>query len=269
MRGRDGRCARSVMGAKATRSPSRGATGAHSAWSSSLRTPRPPKGWSNCRDRRGANPQLQAAREIVARLHDAVTGSRYERLAERARGASNPVRLRGASREVDSGTGEVVREFASEGQPHGVILTPLPGIAAVDLRARSAHRAGSHSPPGRANARPGSRTRRSRLLSPGSRTPRRCWATPTSARRRCTPERRRSTSWRRRSRATDSAWNERTSERPADSARGADRNRTGVHGFAGRCVATPPRRRRWADDLSRVGSLATLSAPSGAISSVG
>src|SRR5688572_10543918 len=25
--------------------------------------------------------------------------------------------------------------------------------------------------------------------------------------------------------------------------RGADRNRTGVHGFAGRCVATPPRRR--------------------------
>ena len=29
--------------------------------------------------------------------------------------------------------------------------------------------------------------------------------------------------------------------------RGADRNRTGVHGFAGRCVATPPRRRRWAE----------------------
>jgi hypothetical protein len=28
------------------------------------------------------------------------------------------------------------------------------------------------------------------------------------------------------------------------SGRGADRNRTGVHGFAGRCVATPPRRRR-------------------------
>jgi hypothetical protein len=24
---------------------------------------------------------------------------------------------------------------------------------------------------------------------------------------------------------------------------GADRNRTGVHGFAGRCVATPPPRR--------------------------
>src|SRR4051812_47952357 len=27
------------------------------------------------------------------------------------------------------------------------------------------------------------------------------------------------------------------------SLRGADRNRTGVNGFAGRCVATPPRRR--------------------------
>src|SRR5215217_2626747 len=30
---------------------------------------------------------------------------------------------------------------------------------------------------------------------------------------------------------------------PRQPARGADRNRTGVHGFAGRCVATPPRRR--------------------------
>ena len=30
---------------------------------------------------------------------------------------------------------------------------------------------------------------------------------------------------------------------PRNAARGADRNRTGVHGFAGRCVATPPRRR--------------------------
>ena len=30
---------------------------------------------------------------------------------------------------------------------------------------------------------------------------------------------------------------------PRKPARGADRNRTGVHGFAGRCVATPPRRR--------------------------
>jgi integrase len=35
----------------------------------------------------------------------------------------------------------------------------------------------------------------------------------------------------------------RCSTRGAYSARGADRNRTGVHGFAGRCVATPPRRR--------------------------
>jgi hypothetical protein len=35
----------------------------------------------------------------------------------------------------------------------------------------------------------------------------------------------------------------RRSNRPSQTARGADRNRTGVHGFAGRCVATPPRRR--------------------------
>src|SRR5579884_4525376 len=31
----------------------------------------------------------------------------------------------------------------------------------------------------------------------------------------------------------------------SDSPRGDDRNRTGVDGFAGRCVATPPRRRGW------------------------
>src|SRR4051812_24496675 len=30
---------------------------------------------------------------------------------------------------------------------------------------------------------------------------------------------------------------------PRRSSEGADRNRTGVNGFAGRCVATPPRRR--------------------------
>jgi SecD/SecF fusion protein len=38
----------------------------------------------------------------------------------------------------------------------------------------------------------------------------------------------------------------RNGESPTDaglSSGGADRNRTGVHGFAGRCVATPPRRR--------------------------
>ena len=41
-----------------------------------------------------------------------------------ARGCKHPVRLRGVSREVDAGTGEVLREFASDGQPDGVILTP-------------------------------------------------------------------------------------------------------------------------------------------------
>ena len=35
----------------------------------------------------------------------------------------------------------------------------------------------------------------------------------------------------------------RVERRPRPVPRGADRNRTGVHGFAGRCVATPPRRR--------------------------
>jgi hypothetical protein len=68
--------------------------------------------------------ELGAARDVVARLNDAETGSRYERWVERARGCQHPVRLRGVSRAVDSGTGEVVREFASEGQPDGVILTP-------------------------------------------------------------------------------------------------------------------------------------------------
>jgi hypothetical protein len=33
---------------------------------------------------------------------------------------------------------------------------------------------------------------------------------------------------------------------------GADRNRTGVNGFAGRCVATPPRRRGGVPSVARV-----------------
>jgi hypothetical protein len=68
--------------------------------------------------------ELTAARDVVARLNDAETGGRYERWVERARGCKHPVRLRGVSREVDAGTGEVLREFASDGQPDGVILTP-------------------------------------------------------------------------------------------------------------------------------------------------
>jgi hypothetical protein len=67
---------------------------------------------------------LRAAREIVARLNDPETGGRYERWVERARGCEHPVRLRGASREADASTGEVVGEFASEGEPDGVLLTP-------------------------------------------------------------------------------------------------------------------------------------------------
>jgi hypothetical protein len=72
----------------------------------------------------GANAEVRAAREIVARLNDPETGGRYERWVERARGCRHPVRLRGASRDADSTTGEVVREFTSEGEPDGVLLTP-------------------------------------------------------------------------------------------------------------------------------------------------
>ncbi len=72
----------------------------------------------------GANAELRAAREIVARLNDPETGDRYERWVERARGCRQPVRLSGVSRDADAATGEVVREFASEDQPDGVLLTP-------------------------------------------------------------------------------------------------------------------------------------------------
>jgi hypothetical protein len=68
--------------------------------------------------------ELHAARELVARLNDPATGGRYEHWIERARGCKHPVRLRGASRDADAATGEVVRVFTSEGQPDGVLLTP-------------------------------------------------------------------------------------------------------------------------------------------------
>jgi Replication initiator protein, pSAM2 len=67
---------------------------------------------------------VRAARDVVARLNDPETGGRYERWVERARGCSRPVRLRGASHEADAATGELVREFASEREPDGVLLTP-------------------------------------------------------------------------------------------------------------------------------------------------
>src|SRR5438093_10666050 len=72
----------------------------------------------------GANAELGAAREIVARLNDPDTGGRYERWVERARGCRHPVRLSGVSRDADAATGDVVREFASEDEPDGVLLTP-------------------------------------------------------------------------------------------------------------------------------------------------
>jgi hypothetical protein len=68
--------------------------------------------------------ELRAAREVVARLNDGETGGRYERWIGRARGCKRPVRLEGASREAERATGEVVREFSSECEPDGVLLTP-------------------------------------------------------------------------------------------------------------------------------------------------
>jgi hypothetical protein len=55
--------------------------------------------------------QLNAARDVVARLNDPETGGRFERWVERARGCRQPVRLRGASYAADAATGVVVREF--------------------------------------------------------------------------------------------------------------------------------------------------------------
>jgi hypothetical protein len=67
---------------------------------------------------------LWAAREVVGRLNDAETGSRYERWVERARGCERPIRLAGVSGDGDPETGEVVREFTTEGEPDGVLLKP-------------------------------------------------------------------------------------------------------------------------------------------------
>jgi hypothetical protein len=58
---------------------------------------------------------LWAGREVVERLNDAETGSRYERWVERPRGCERPVRLAGTSSDVDPRTGEVVREFTTRG----------------------------------------------------------------------------------------------------------------------------------------------------------
>jgi hypothetical protein len=70
------------------------------------------------------SPELRAARQVVERLNDPDTGGRYERWVERVRGCEHPVRLRGATRDADPESGEVVREFSSEHEPDGVLLTP-------------------------------------------------------------------------------------------------------------------------------------------------
>jgi hypothetical protein len=69
-------------------------------------------------------PELHAARQVVERLNDLDTGGRYERWVERARGCAHPVRLRGVSHDAGAVSGEVVREFSSEREPDGVLLTP-------------------------------------------------------------------------------------------------------------------------------------------------
>ncbi|MCL2419620.1 MAG: hypothetical protein FWD04_10030 [Conexibacteraceae bacterium] len=71
-----------------------------------------------------ATPEAWALRDVAARLGDPDTGGRYLRWVERARGCSHPVRLRGASRDADVVTGEVVSEFTSDTEPDGVILKP-------------------------------------------------------------------------------------------------------------------------------------------------
>src|SRR5215213_2896150 len=67
---------------------------------------------------------MWAAREVVGRLNDATSGGRYERWVERARGCEHPVRLAGTSGHADSVTGEVVRQFSTDGEPDGVLLKP-------------------------------------------------------------------------------------------------------------------------------------------------
>jgi hypothetical protein len=54
------------------------------------------------------------------------------------------------------------------------------------------------------------------------------------------------------------------SHKPRASTEGAYRNRTGVNGFAGRCVATPPRRRRGSKPSG--GVRAKLGSPEGRLS---
>jgi hypothetical protein len=68
--------------------------------------------------------RVWAARQVVERLNDAQTGSRYERWVERARGCEQPIRLVGASREADRETGELVREFTTHAEPDGLLLKP-------------------------------------------------------------------------------------------------------------------------------------------------
>jgi len=68
--------------------------------------------------------RVRAARQVVERLNDAQTGSRYERWVERAPGCEQPIRLAGGSRDADLETGEVVRQFTTDAEPDGLLLKP-------------------------------------------------------------------------------------------------------------------------------------------------
>ena len=70
------------------------------------------------------NATVRAARQVVQRLNDPETGSRYEQWVAGARGCEQPVRLVGSSSDVDVGTGEVVRHFSTELEPDRVLLKP-------------------------------------------------------------------------------------------------------------------------------------------------
>jgi hypothetical protein len=74
--------------------------------------------------RLGDHATVQAAREVIDRLNDGDTGSRYQRWVACTHGCEQPLRLAGSSADVDGETGEVVRHFSTAAEPDGVLLKP-------------------------------------------------------------------------------------------------------------------------------------------------
>ena len=130
--------------------------------------------------------------------------------------------------------------FQERGWPPAEGMTLEENLGDLERHARDfAARTGLHLQ--RAGARHGRRARL-RLHLPGADdehergSPRGCARPSPSSTASCT--RSSAAGWRTRGRSP------RSSTRIAVRREGADQNRTGVNGFAGRCVATPPRRRR-------------------------